>query len=387
MSDKNIFDIIKFGAAADSEAFQTEAIQSALDACRDAGGGTVVIPAGIFLISGIRMWANTTLKLLAGAMLVGSGNCEDYPAYEIPDGVEFRTDDEMIITNLRGCKSRPEYRRAMISAYGVSNIAVIGEKNSLIDGVDCYDPNGEEGFRGPHGIFFSNCDNIIMKGYTIQNSGNFMHQLDNCKNVEMREVTSLAGHDGIHLNACSDFLIEDCIFKTGDDCIAGMDVNRLTVNNCELNTSCNIFRIGGTDIIIENCYARGPGFYPHRMTVVKNKNNILSREEGRHNTIYFLEYFSSEVYPAAEPAHGWIIKNCNIGGVDRFMHFEANNAGALHAGAPLVEVTLENLNITGILMPSLVSPDPDEPLIINIKNINSSGDLFYPEINNLILNY
>ena len=100
-----------------------------------------------------------------------------------------------------------------------------------------------------------------------------------------------------------------------------------------------------------------------------------------------LEYFSSEVYPAAEPAHGWIIKNCNIGGVDRFMHFEANNAGALHAGAPLVEVTLENLNITGILMPSLVSPDPDEPLIINIKNINSSGDLFYPEINNLILNY
>lgn len=52
------------------------------------------------------------------------------------------------------------------------NISIIGEKGSCIDGNNCFDAQGEELFRGPHGITFFNCSNIFLKGYTVENSGN-----------------------------------------------------------------------------------------------------------------------------------------------------------------------------------------------------------------------
>jgi len=366
-----VFDITAFGAKPDDNGLQNGPVQAALDACRDAGGGTVVIPAGNFLISGVRIWDNTTLKLLTGAVLTGSGNCGDYPVYDIPDGVTLRTDQEMFANHAFN-KARPEYRRAMISAYGARNISIIGEPCSVIDGADCYDSNGEESFRGPHGIFLSNCKDITLRGYTIQNSGNFMHQLDKCENTEMSCVTALAGHDGIHLHCCTGMTIRDCVFKTGDDCIAGADVNGLTVSGCGLNTSCNVFRIGGVNIRIENCRIWGPGYYPHRLTVVKGRDNVLPRGEGRHNTLYFFEYFSSSIHPADCPTRGWAVENCSIEGIDRFLHYESGTEGSLHAGAPLTGMELRDLTIKDLAGASVLSPNRENPLEIKISGVSVS---------------
>ena len=317
------------------------------------------------------MWSGTTLLLKSGAVLTGFEDCREYPVYAVPPGMELRTDQEMI-PHYWECRHRPEYRRAMISAYGASDIAVIGEPGSVIDGADCYDPDGEEGFRGPHGIFFSNCRGITLRGYTIQNSGNFMHQLDCCVGLVMTHVTSLAGHDGIHLHCSSDLAIEDCVFRTGDDCIAGIDVNRLTVRRCELNTSCDVFRIGGTYIAVEDCRIWGPGYYPHRMTVVKGRGDVLPREAGRHNTLYLFEYFSSPVYPAAEPAHDWSVRNCTVEGVDRLLHFEAGKDATLHSGVPLVGIAVENTAVTGLAGSSVIMADPANPLEVALKNVTLS---------------
>ena len=72
--------ITDFGAKT-CDKLQTEAIQSALDACFLAGGGKVVIPKGIFLTGGVRLRSNTTLYLEAGAILRGSSDHNDYSAY------------------------------------------------------------------------------------------------------------------------------------------------------------------------------------------------------------------------------------------------------------------------------------------------------------------
>lgn len=40
------------------------------------------------------------------------------------------------------------------------NASVIGETGSYIDGVNCYDEQGDEGFRGPHAICAWGCKNI-----------------------------------------------------------------------------------------------------------------------------------------------------------------------------------------------------------------------------------
>ncbi len=39
----------EYGAIGDGQALETSAIQAAIDACREQGGGTVVVPAGSYV--------------------------------------------------------------------------------------------------------------------------------------------------------------------------------------------------------------------------------------------------------------------------------------------------------------------------------------------------
>lgn len=324
------------------------------------------------------MWSDTTLYLESGARLVGSDICEDYEVFEVPDGVELRTDMEMITQYY---KNRPwkEYRRAIISVYGGRNIAVIGEEDSLIDGDDCADPNGEEGYRGPHGFMITNVENLTLTGYTIANCGNFMHQVDNCRNITMKNVTCLGGSDGVHLHCCKNILIEDCVFCTGDDCIAGINMENLTVRNCELNTSCDIFRAGGCHFLIENCRMYGPGEYPHRMTVVQNrgtdavrdKRNTLPREQGRHNLYGVFLHFASQNYPNPEPFGDIVFRNCVIENAEYFLNYEADN-GPLQTGTYLKDITLENVEFKGLKTASHVKASAKVPLTVTLKNVGVS---------------
>ncbi|MGM9624941.1 MAG: glycosyl hydrolase family 28 protein, partial [Eubacteriales bacterium] len=344
--------------------FQTEEIQAVFDLCKE-NGGKVVFPRGTYYAASLRMWSNMTLYFESGARLLGSEECDDYPVYDIPPHVELRTDMEMI-TQYYGTPWK-EYRRAMISAYGEKNIAIIGEKDSMIDGRNCYDPNGEEHYRGPHGIFITNCENVVLHGYTIGHSGNFMHQLDNCRNITMTGVTCLGGSDGIHLHCCENTLIEDCIFHTGDDCIAGINIRNLHVNRCELNTSCNLFRMGGIHILVENCKMWGPGIYPHRVTIVKSRYDVLPQEAGRHNMIALVDYFASTNYPD-EPSHDILFRNCTVENLDHLLNYHADQ-GPLQSGTHLTEMTLENMSFTGQGYSSHVEASAEEPLTLIQKSV------------------
>jgi len=365
--------ITDFGAVSDNSILQTDIIQKCFDLCKGEGG-IVVIPKGVFLTAGLRMWSDTTLILESGATLLGSDVCEDYPVYDIPEDVHLRTDMEMIPQQY-DYKPWPEYRRAIISAYGEKNLKIIGEGSSLIDGNNCADPNGEEGYRGPHGIFFTNCSDIELCGYTIINCGNFMHQLDACSHICMTGVKCIGGSDGIHLHECVDTLIENSIFHTGDDCIAGINIRNLTVRNCEMNTSCDIFRAGGVNILVEKCRMWGPGIYPHRMTVVQNrgtqavrkKENTLPRECGRHNAECVFILFSSRAFPFSEPYHDIVFRDCRIENIDTLLHYRPDIC-FLEDGTFIENITFENVEITGLLSTGDIRAPQEMPLDIIIKD-------------------
>ena len=320
-----------------------------------------------YYFAALRMWSNTTLYLESGAELYGSENCDDYEIFEIPEGMEMRSDMELI-TQYYG-KAWDTYRRAMITAYGEKNISIIGEPGSVIDGRNCYDPNGEENYRGPHIIFLSCCENVLFQGYTAQHAGNFMHEANNCRNLQMRRVTCLGGSDGIHLHCTENAIIEDCLFKTGDDCIAGINVKDLSVKRCILNTSCNLFRIGGVNICVEDCYAYGPGYYPHRMTVVKGKNDELPREQGRHNTLWMVEYFASQNYLyAPSDIH---FKNCVFDNIKGLFYYKADQ-NPLQCGTRWGTLTLENVRYTDLKENAIPEADEKQPLTVIMKNVSAT---------------
>lgn len=359
----NKYKVTDYGVKPNIDELQTEAFQKVFDMCKSEGG-IIIVPKGKYLVAALRMWSNTTLYLEEGAEIFGSDNCDDYEVFPIPKGMEMRSDMELI-TQYYG-KPWDTYRRAIITAYQEKNVSIVGEKDSFFDGQNCYDPNGEEGYRGPHIIFLSCCENVLLQGYTARHSGNFLHEANNCRNLTMKNVTCLGGSDGIHLHCSKDIVIEDCTFITGDDCIAGINIENLLVNNCTLNTSCNLFRMGGININVKNTTSKGPGYYPHRMTVVKGKNNELPREQGRHNTLALVDYFASTNYPfKASDIH---FENCVFDDFERVLYYPADQ-DSLHSGTHLGLFTFKNVVFNKVKYPAYIVESKEEPLTVILDNV------------------
>src|SRR5581483_12367400 len=69
-----LYNVRDHGAKGDGKTLDTTAVQAAIDACAKDRGGTVLIPAGDFLVGTIQLKSNVTLHLSAAGRLLGSGN-------------------------------------------------------------------------------------------------------------------------------------------------------------------------------------------------------------------------------------------------------------------------------------------------------------------------
>ncbi|WP_440130195.1 glycoside hydrolase family 28 protein [Trinickia symbiotica] len=98
-------------------------------------------------------------------------------------------------------------------------------------------------------VEFINCQNVLMAGYQTQNTPFWQHHPTASKNVVFRGVTTNSigpNNDGFDPDACTNVLVEDCTFNTGDDCIAiksGKDrdaeygpARRHLIRNCTMNS-------------------------------------------------------------------------------------------------------------------------------------------------------
>ena len=72
------YNILHYGAKADTTYLSTNAIQQAIDECSKAGGGKVLVPAGEYKTGSIFLKSNVNLHLEQGAILYGSTNLDDY---------------------------------------------------------------------------------------------------------------------------------------------------------------------------------------------------------------------------------------------------------------------------------------------------------------------
>ena len=341
---------------ADAQGLLTDYIQQALDL-----GGEVTLGDGLWPIGSLRLGSNTTLRLSAGTVLQASADINAYTDFGVPTTLRYvRSPWVKEAWNLPD-----HYIMAPIVAFGAENVAVIGEPGAVIDGADCYDPQGEEKFRGPMGMVMSCCRNVTLRGYTYRRSANWAHQLDSCTGVRMEGVTVLGGHDGINIHHCTDVTIEDCDFRTGDDCVAGYDAEDVKIRRCSFNTSCSAFRIGAYDLLVEDCRFWGPGEYPHRMS-------------GRHNTLTAFLYYSMVYDDIRRDSGRWLIRNCTVDGVDMLIDYH-HGKDFCQEGRSLTDVTFEDVKITGLKKTSNLVPLPGSPLKVIFRDVTMErpeGSLF-----------
>lgn len=262
-----VFDIRSHGAAGDGATLDTAAIQSALDACRDAGGGQVRFPPGRYLSGTLHLRSHATLWFEAGATLVGTTNLNLYQAPVVPD----------FMPEARWGK----WHRGLIVGESVEDVTLAGP--GVIDGQKVFDPTGEEKMRGPHAFIFVNCRRLAIRDLTFLDAANYAVFFQASDDIEFRGVRFVGGWDGIHWRGapdrwCHNVRILDCDFQTGDDSIAGRYWDNTLIRGCVINSSCNGIRLIGpaTRLTIANNLFQGPGAQPHRTSGEKRRTNMLS---------------------------------------------------------------------------------------------------------------
>jgi unsaturated rhamnogalacturonyl hydrolase len=237
------FPITDFGAPTDGKGDSTAAIAKAIAACHEAGGGRVVVPAGVFVTGAIHLQSNVNLHVSEGATLRFN-----------PDSSKYLP---VVLTRWEGteCMSYS----ALIYAYGQENIAVTGKgtldggattdtwwswnlkqsktgkpsqqteaRNKLVELGEKNVPVserifGEGSYLRPNFIQPYRCKNVLIEGVTINRSPMWEINPVLCTNVTVRGVTIFShggNNDGCDPESCRDVLIEKTTFDTGDDCIA-----------------------------------------------------------------------------------------------------------------------------------------------------------------------
>lgn len=295
------FVITDFGAVADGKTDCTRAIAKAIDACAEKGGGRVVVPAGEFLTGAIHLKSNINLHLESSAVLKFTTNVEEY----LP----------VVFTRFEGTEL---YNYSpFIYALGQRNVAITGSgtldgqadasnwfawKNTpararLVkmgaDGVPVEDRRFGDGYNlRPGFVEFNRCQNVLIEGVKIRRSPMWeLHPLL-CTNVIVRGVDIVShgpNNDGCDPESSRDVLIENCLFDTGDDCIAiksgrnndgrrvGVPSANLIIRNCTMRDGHAGTAIGSeisggcSNVFVENCEMSSPNL----VCVLRLKSNAV----------------------------------------------------------------------------------------------------------------
>ena len=245
------------GAAGDGKRLDTKAIQAALDKCAGAGGGVALLEGGRFLSGTLYLRSHVTLRIEAGATLLGSTNIADYP-HNIP-AIRSYTDNYV--------------KQSLIAGENLENTGLAGA--GLIDGQGgSFPKNRERPYENrPYLIRLVKCRDVQVEGLRLQNSAMWMQHYLVCERVTVRGIRVWnfcnANNDGIDLDGCKDCSVSQCVFESDDDGITLKSTldrpsEAITVSDCVARSHCNAIKLGTEssggfkDITIANCVVTSP---------------------------------------------------------------------------------------------------------------------------------
>jgi polygalacturonase len=238
------FDITKFGAVGDNKTDCTEAFSKAIAACSSKHGGRVVVPKGEFLTGAITLKSNVNLYVSDGATIRFSRDPAKYPlVFTRYEGTELMNYSPFIyafeqqniaITGQGTIDGNADCDNCWPWAGGVRcgrqdpAHTLTKDRNALHDMAERSVPVSERVFGPGHYLrpqFIQpfHCKNILIEGVTLLNSPMWQVTPALSTNVTVQGLTIHStgpNTDGCDPDSCSDVLIKDCTFSTGDDCIA-----------------------------------------------------------------------------------------------------------------------------------------------------------------------
>jgi len=237
-TSSSIINVLDEGADPTGHTPATDTIQSAFDKAHAAGGGTVLIPEGRYVVTSLELASGVTLQFEEGATLTASKHRHDYS------------------------RNAP-----IISALDAENISLQGPGIIEGGGHHFYEENGRLPTQDYHPLKilrFDGCENLLIQDLTLRDSLEWTCAIVDCDHATVRNLTirnpqyaQAGASDGIDIVASRHVLVENCDIETGDDGIClknflGEDVpierhppmHDVTVRDCTVASTCNATKIG-----------------------------------------------------------------------------------------------------------------------------------------------
>ena len=253
------FPITDFGAVADGMTLNTRAFREAITACSKAGGGHVLVPAGLWLTGPIVLLSNVDLHLGEGALVQMTSDHTQFPMVPRTDrgfvaaSCISATDQSNIaltgpgIVDGAGETWRPVKREKQTEAQWQRLLAKGGVTSNegttwwptkeAMEGEDylaslaqrTQRPTAEESlpardFRRSPLVSFTRCKTVLVDGPTLRNSPSGILVPADCAEVTFCNATLFndwwaQNGDGMDIGPCKNVIVYRCTLSTGDDAI------------------------------------------------------------------------------------------------------------------------------------------------------------------------
>lgn len=225
-----IYNVKDYGAKGDGRQIDSDAINQAIEAAFQNGGGTVFLPAGTYLSYSIRLQSHITLHLDNGATLLAAYPEKD----EGYDGAEENSHNQFQDFG------HSHWKNSLIWGIGLEHVTLCGQ--GIIDGRGLTREESRLPGVGNKAVSLKLCKNVIMKDLTMLNCGHFALLATGVDNLTITNVLVDTNRDGFDIDCCRNVRISDCsVNSPWDDAIVlkssfalgyFKDTQDVTITNC-----------------------------------------------------------------------------------------------------------------------------------------------------------
>jgi hypothetical protein len=379
------FNVKNYGATGDKADDARKAIQSAVEACAKAGGGTVYLPPGEYTSGTIHLRSHVRLLIDAGATLYAS---TDPAAYDQPT-LLYAEDAQNITIEGRGTvdgQSHYEWKKNEEHYHDIEINRILAQAWSNAHGKPLMRPY-PTGRANPHMVFMRRCKDVKIAGLSFLHSPSWTIYPYACERLLIDGVYIYTNPyeavwaDGIDPDGCKDVRIANCTIETGDDSIVlysydisgpALPCENITITNCRLTSAsaalkfcdCNINCV--RNVTVDNCVItdsnRGIAFMITMGGYVENvvlSNLVVNTHRfdwfwwGDGDPLYFMIETRGEQSGHPEPNdHAGSIRHVIIRNV--IAHGQGTCLITGHPTSWLDDISLENVKL-------FISTNPQSP--------------------------
>jgi polygalacturonase len=209
------FNVRGYGAKGDGNSIDSPAINAAIDAAANVGGGTVVFPAGTYASYSIRLKSNVALYLQQGATILAAPtlNGKGYDAQE-PQNPAWEAFQDY---------GHNHWHNSLIWGENLHDIGIFGPGLIWGKGLGRGDkaemglPASAAPGAGNKSVALKNCHNVILSDFSILQGGWFGILATGVDNLTINNLKVDTNRDGIDVDCCRNVRISNCTVNSPYD--------------------------------------------------------------------------------------------------------------------------------------------------------------------------